>query len=147
LDSWALFTEPVGLAVHRDHHLAGRNMVALDQLSAERFLVQADSDVAAAFLHHLGELGITNVNTHQVATETDQVALLEANLGVAVMPESAMAANGLRHLEVDGLALRRTVSVYGIAGRRRSPVATTLLNLLRSADWSRPRASTPHAVH
>jgi len=32
--------------------------------------------------------------------------------------------------------VKRTIAVYGIAGRRRSPVATTLLNMLRAADWS-----------
>jgi hypothetical protein len=38
---------------------------------------------------------------------------------------------------LEGFDLTRTVAIYGVAGRKRSPVATTLLNLLRAADWSR----------
>jgi hypothetical protein len=32
--------------------------------------------------------------------------------------------------------LERTVYAYAAAGRRRTPEATTLLNMLRSADWA-----------
>jgi hypothetical protein len=35
------------------------------------------------------------------------------------------------------LDLNLTVAIYGVAGRKRSPVATMLSNLLRTADWSR----------
>ena len=45
-------------------------------------------------------------------------------------------AEGLRRVPLSGFDLRRTIAVYGIAGRRRSAVASTLLNMLRAADWS-----------
>jgi hypothetical protein len=43
-------------------------------------------------------------------------------------------------LPIDGLGLRRTVSLYAVAGRARSPAAAALVKLLRAADWSEPRA-------
>ena len=33
--------------------------------------------------------------------------------------------------------LRRTVYLYGVAGRQRTPVASAVLKMLRAADWSR----------
>jgi hypothetical protein len=33
--------------------------------------------------------------------------------------------------------LRRTVYLYGVAGRQRTPVAAAILKMLRAADWSR----------
>jgi hypothetical protein len=39
--------------------------------------------------------------------------------------------------------MRRTVAVYAVAGRLRSPVATAMLNMLRGADWSAHGVSEP----
>jgi hypothetical protein len=38
---------------------------------------------------------------------------------------------------VAGLDLRRTVSLYGVAGRQRTPTANMIMKMLRGADWSR----------
>jgi hypothetical protein len=49
---------------------------------------------------------------------------------------------------VDGLGLRRQVSLYAVAGRERSAAAGGLMKLLRAADWSmmRPPARKAAAV-
>jgi hypothetical protein len=36
---------------------------------------------------------------------------------------------------LNGLDLARTVSIYSVAGRKRSTACATLLNMLRAADW------------
>jgi DNA-binding transcriptional LysR family regulator len=137
LDSWPLFTEPYELVVNRRHRLAGRNRVEFDQLSDERLLVHAECEMAEELSLRLCGRGITTAGAHQVTTDHDLLALLEANLGVAIVPASATRSERLRSVPLEGLDLSRTVAVYGIAGRKRSSVATTLLNLLRAADWSR----------
>ena len=137
LDTWPLFTEPFELIVSRDHKLAGRNMVELDQLSGERFLVQAECEMADELSLRLNVKGIAKSNAHEVTTHHDLIALLEANLGVAIIPASATRSERLRCVPIKGLDLKRTVAIYSVAGRQRSPVATTLLNLLRAADWTR----------
>ncbi len=38
---------------------------------------------------------------------------------------------------IEGVDVKRNITLYGIAGRRRSPAGATLLNLLRATDWSR----------
>jgi DNA-binding transcriptional LysR family regulator len=137
LDSWPLFTEPFELIVHRGHSLAGRNLVGFDQLADERLLVQAECEMAEELALRLSRQGITTASAHQVSTDHDLVALVEAGLGIAIVPASAMRSERLRSVPLEGLDLARTVAVYGVAGRRRSPVGTMLLNLLRAADWSR----------
>jgi hypothetical protein len=79
---------------------------------------------------------IVNTATHQVATQEDLLALLDANLGVAIIPDGASATNGFRRIPLMRLELARTVSVYTVAGRPRAVACATLLNLLRAADWS-----------
>jgi DNA-binding transcriptional LysR family regulator len=137
LDTWPLFTEPFELIVHRGHKLAGRNLVEFDQLADERLLLLAECEMADEIALRLSGQGMTTAGAHQVATDHDLITLVEAGLGIAIVPASALRSERLRSVPLDGLDLTRTVAVYGVAGRKRSPVATTLLNLLRAADWSR----------
>ncbi|HJS33034.1 MAG TPA: LysR family transcriptional regulator [Alphaproteobacteria bacterium] len=136
LDAWSLFTEPFELIVNRDHKLANQKTVDLDQLSGERFLVQAACEMVDEISLRLSMKGIAKTNAHEVTTHQDLIAMLEANLGVAIVPVSTRRSERLRSLPINGLDLTRTVAIYSVAGRRRSHVATTLLNLLRAADWT-----------
>ena len=65
------------------------------------------------------------------------MALLEAGVGVALLPRSTKAPDTLLRLMVDKLELNRTVYLYGVAGRQRTAVASTLMKMLRACDWSR----------
>ena len=62
-------------------------------------------------------------------------ATVAAGLGVAVVPLSFAAPAGLRTLTLDELGLRRTVSLYAVAGRQRSAAAATFMKMLRAANW------------
>ncbi len=41
----------------------------------------------------------------------------------------------MKHAPVNGVELRRSVYLYGVAGRQRTPVASAILKMLRAADW------------
>jgi len=138
LDAWPIFEEPLELIVRRDHRLANAGEVELGQLAGERFLLRPRCELADLILRGLRANGIDAVNAHEVETDHDMIALLEANYGVAVAPASALtSSDALIHLPIAGVDLRRPVIVYGVAGRRRSTAATTLLNLLRAGDRQR----------
>jgi len=64
------------------------------------------------------------------------VALIESDLGVAFAPRSSCRRT-LKQAPVKGVELRRTVYLYGVAGRQRTAVASAILKMLRAADWSR----------
>ena len=60
---------------------------------------------------------------------------------MALMPRSAKAPDTLMRIAVERLELNRTIYLYGVAGRQRTPVASALLNMLRACDWSRYAAA------
>jgi DNA-binding transcriptional LysR family regulator len=147
LDRWPIFAEPMSVTVHMDHRLARQNDVTIEHLSGERFLTLVGCEMAKAQLAYLTENGVSGVSTHEVDSDHDLVALLEANAGVAVMPASAPRSAVLCRPMVRGWRLQRDVSVYGVSGRQRAPVATTLLNLLRAADWTDFESGRPAATN
>jgi DNA-binding transcriptional LysR family regulator len=137
LDSWPLFAEPYELMFHPDHAFAARidAVIEVKALDGERLMLRADCEMADELLARLREFGINVADAYQLENDQDVVVLLEANLGVAVVPESNAKNASLRHAAIKDFGLERPVAIYGVAGRRRSPMATSLLNLLRASDW------------
>jgi hypothetical protein len=68
------------------------------------------------------------------------IELVEADIGVAVIPDTSPIPQTLKRTRVDGLDARRTIHLYGIAGRERTAVASAVMRMLRGADW-RPSES------
>ena len=83
----------------------------------------------------LREHGLDVDRSHEVASERDLIELLEADIGVAVVPDTASIPPTLKRATVDGLDARRTVNLYGVAGRERTAVASAVMRMLRGADW------------
>lgn len=139
LESWPMFSEAFDLVVGVDHPLAMHNELDLDVelIRDTRFLIHADTDMAEFNTERLGAVGLNLDHAHEVDSDRDLEALVVAEIGVAIMPASAMNSARVRHLACSALDLRRTVAVYSVAGRARSREASALLNLVRSADWSR----------
>ncbi|MCI0737006.1 MAG: hypothetical protein L0Y50_12185, partial [Beijerinckiaceae bacterium] len=54
---------------------------------------------------------------------------------VGLLPESTARSHLLLCVPVSGLELRRTISLYAVAGRQRPPAASLLIKLLRASDW------------
>ena len=136
LDSWPLFTEGFELIVSQQHRLANREAIEIEELRGERLLVRTYCEQGSEVAELLGNRGIDVGLTHELSSERDLVALLEANVGVAIVPRSFGHASSLKRAQIGGLDLRRTVYLYGVAGRQRTPVAGTAMKLLRSSSWT-----------
>ena len=54
---------------------------------------------------------------HDIASERDLIELLEADIGIAVIPLTSPIPSTLKRAAVDGLDVRRTVQLYSVAGR------------------------------
>jgi DNA-binding transcriptional LysR family regulator len=65
------------------------------------------------------------------------MALVEAGFGLALVPRSDAIPATITRVAVNGIDLRRSVYLFGVAGRERTAVASALLKLVRAADWSR----------
>jgi hypothetical protein len=65
------------------------------------------------------------------------MSMLASDLGVAIVPRSTSSPDTLARVMINGLALRRPVQLYGVAGRQRTAVAALIMKMLRAANWSR----------
>ena len=135
-DRWILFTEPFVLAVSKAHRYANRTRIALGELRGERIVRRSHCECLEDVEALLKERGLTDLQRHEASSEADVVGLLSANVGVALVPLSADLPADVRRLCVEDANLEREVCVYGVAGRPRSPIASTLLKMLRASDWS-----------
>jgi DNA-binding transcriptional LysR family regulator len=135
LDELPLFEEPFGFVVSRTHRLADRNEVEFKDLAHEKLLINTGCEMVEELKACLEANGILDTATHQVATQEDVLALLKADLGVAIIPIGAVEANEICRIPLKQLNLVRKVSVYTVAGRHRAIACATLFNTLRAADW------------
>jgi len=139
-DRWTLFSEPFVLAVSESHRYANRKRVTMQELLGERIIRRSHcerlEDVEALLKKH----GLIDLQRHEASSEVDVVGLLSANMGVALVSASAELPGDVRRLCIEDAHIEREVCVYGVAGRPRSPIASTLLKMLRASDWSAYRA-------
>jgi DNA-binding transcriptional LysR family regulator len=135
LDVWPLFTEGFDLVVHGQHTLAKRDQVVFEDLRSEQLLSRRYCEHAERINDSLRERGLDVDRKHEISSERDLIELLEADIGVAVIPHTATMPKTLQRRAVDGLDARRTVHLYGVAGRERTPVAAAVMRMLRGTDW------------
>ena len=65
------------------------------------------------------------------------MSLLEAGLGAALVPRSTQSPATLMRIAVNGVEVKRTVHLDGVAGRQRTAVVSAMMKMLRADDWSR----------
>jgi DNA-binding transcriptional LysR family regulator len=135
LDAWPLFTEDFRLVVNSRHRFASRSSVDLEDLRTEQLLSRGYCEHASRLSAVLREHGIKVEHCHDISSERDLITLLEADIGVAVIPDTSPIPPTLERASVEGLDARRTVNLYGVAGRERTAVASTMVRMLRGANW------------
>jgi DNA-binding transcriptional LysR family regulator len=137
LDVWPLFTEDFQLVFSRRHRLADRDNIELEDLRSEQWLSRSYCEHGERLSATLREHGLDVDHGHEVWSERDLVELVEAGIGVAIIPDTSPVPQTLKRTAVDGLDARRTIHLYGVAGRERTAVASAMMRLLRGADWRR----------
>jgi DNA-binding transcriptional LysR family regulator len=137
LDAWSLFTEGFVLVVGDGHHLAGCGSIHLSDLRSESLLLRTYCEHLESLVTVLRNRDFAVDRAHEVPSEHDLEIFLERGFGVAFAPQSVLFSDRVKRVLVTGLDLRRTVSLYGVAGRQRTPVANMIMKMLRAADWSR----------
>jgi DNA-binding transcriptional LysR family regulator len=136
LDSWPLFSEGFCAVLPSEHRLANRSSIAPADLVDERIIVRSHCEQADELAESLRNLDIDISRHHEIRCEGDLVPLLEASVGIAFVSGSACAHQMLRGVPLNGIELKRTIYVYGVAGRERTAVASTLLKMLRASSWT-----------
>ena len=136
LDSWPLFTEDFQLAVNSMHVFAQRPSIAIDDLKEERLMVRPYCETTGKILDLLRGREFDVTHFHEVSANGDLLSLVEAGLGVALVPRSTQSPATLVRIAVEDFELRRTIHLYGVAGRQRTAVASAMMKMLRAYDWS-----------
>jgi DNA-binding transcriptional LysR family regulator len=137
LDRWPLFNESFILVATLGHRLAGSSIVGFADLREEPILVRTACEHTEALASLLRSKALNVDRAHEISSEPDLAAFVEQGIGIAFVPRSSFGLARVSRISVDDLDLRRTVFLYGVAGRQRTPVANTLMKMLRAADWSR----------
>ena len=135
LDTWKLFDEPFDMVFNRSHRLANHEIIGLEDLKRERFLLRSHCEKGADLAELLRANGLNADNRHEVSSDQDLLALLDANIGIGFLPRTVNTPQSLVRAALPGFDLGRTVCLYGVAGRQRTPVAATFMKMLRAAKW------------
>jgi len=137
LDRWPLFSESFVLVSGSGHRLANSPSVSLADLREEPILIRTACEHFEALADLLRTHALKVDRAHEISSEPDLAAFVEQGMGIAFVPRSSFGTAPLSRVAVSDLDLRRTVFLYGVAGRQRTPVANTLMKMLRATDWSR----------
>ena len=134
-DAFPLFDMSCELGTSPDHKLAAQAYVDFKDLASETLVIDTSCELTEEFRARLKANGILDSAIHYVTRREDQLALLKANLGVAIVTVAGAEMHGLSHIPLRQLDLRLTVSAYTVAGRQRGKASFMLLNMLRAANW------------
>lgn len=140
LDTWKLFEEPFDMVFSRSHRLASHEHISLEDLRPERFLLRSHCEKCTDLADMLRSKGLNADHRHEVSSDQDLLALLEANIGIGFLPRTVNAPAALVRTSVEDIEMSRIVSLYGVAGRQRTPIAATFMKMLRAAAWPRKTA-------
>ena len=121
--------------VEERHRLADRDSVDIEDLRSEQLLSRNYCEHAERLGASFREHGLDIDRSHEISSERDLIELVEADIGVAVIPDTSRIPQTLKRAAVDGLDARRTIHLYGVAGRERTAVASAVMRMLRGADW------------
>jgi DNA-binding transcriptional LysR family regulator len=135
LDTWKLFEESFDMVFNRTPRLAIHESIELEDLKRERFLLRSHCEKGAELAALLRANGLNADSRHEVSSDQDLLALLEANIGIGFLPRTVATPPSLVRAALPGFGLGRTVCLYGVAGRQRTPVAATFMKMLRAAKW------------
>ncbi|HEY4553921.1 MAG TPA: LysR family transcriptional regulator [Bacillaceae bacterium] len=135
IESIPLYKEKLVLVLHRDHRLAGKEAVALEELSNEPFIIstegfQTREDILHAF--HIEHL-TPNIKLEIERFET-ALALVKENLGVTIIPENYLMGQAYETIikkTVESPALERTVYLTYLKNRYLAPAVEAFLEEIR----------------
>lgn len=132
---WApLFSEPLLVAVPRDHPLADRGAVNIEALAGEPLiLMKSGHGFRKIVLDYLGRRGLEPTIVYESSGIETVQALVEAGLGVSLVPRMVRKDPGPVYLDILPPTPTRTLSLAARSGAAGSPAASALEQSVR--DW------------
>lgn len=134
IDFRGMMADPFVLACRHDHGFARRSQVAWKELSGQRVIIVGRTSgnralIDNALAQHGGQLGWT----YEVSHLSGSLGLVEAGLGVAILPRLATPAEGhqiIRTVRLTEPEVTRTIGIVRRRGAALSPLAGQFLEML-----------------
>ncbi len=105
-----LFREGYGLALPRDHPLAGRPSVTAEDVGGEPMIVRRHCEALSEVSNYFTSRGIRPFMAARTGRDDRALAFVRAGLGVTVMPHG-FAAEGIALPALTGFSATRTIGV------------------------------------
>ena len=144
--SWTLFSTGMRVFMNRAHRLANQPAIGIGMLSGERLLIRPYCEAAQQVSRLLAHHGIHQAGADQAASDHDVAALIEANLGLSLMPAVTPYGQEVVAMPVDGLDIECPMQLHTVIGRQHTPAAACLIQLLRAANWPEILSDTAKAA-
>ncbi len=134
LHAYPLFEEDYVIAFPRDHRFRSMESVSLSDLEGERYLSRVNCEYLDAFRTDGSSFEITLDDRFESENENWVQAMVIADLGCAIMPESLARHPVMHYRPLVSPLVRRTVCVVTRRGRRHSPVVEFFVNVCKNLD-------------
>ena len=132
-----LFSDRLAAFVPAGHALARRRSLRFRELGTHPLILTGQETSVRQLLERtLADQRLPIQIAQEVTYMSTAIGLVEAGIGVAILPESAFTADLARRVQIVAIrepVLRRDVAILMRAGRSRSPAAERLVATLRSA--------------
>jgi len=143
----AISEAPFVLVMRPDHPLASRRSVAWGDIKGERLLsVAAGSGNRTLLDNALARVSRRPAVFHEASHVAGVLALVEAGLGIAALPELALPAPGLVGVPLVRPAVTRTLGLIRRKGRHLQPAAEILFRMVEAAHVLKPLPADRAAV-
>ncbi len=138
IDVHPLYTEQYVIAFPPGHRFERLEAVAWSDLAGERYLERLNCEYMAHYEQAVGDVDLRLDVRYESEHEDWIQAMILAGLGCACMPEHMPMFPAVKTRPLVAPALRRTISLASVRGRRHSPVVGLFSRLCRSMKWPEP---------
>jgi LysR family transcriptional regulator, transcription activator of glutamate synthase operon len=127
-----LIAEQLAVIVPQTHRLGGRRRIRMAELADERFITYRTGSRLRELLLAAGHEAGFEPNVALESNESHLIRRLVARgLGVAILPRSVAAGDGISVATLIEPALKRDITLAWRAGRRHTPAVTEFMELCR----------------
>ncbi|MFT5868449.1 MAG: LysR family hydrogen peroxide-inducible transcriptional activator [Paracoccaceae bacterium] len=137
LEALPLFEENYVITFPKDHRFRNFDSVAVADLEGERYLRRINCEYLDGFHKSSETFDVTMDVRFESENENWIQAMVLADLGCAIMPQSLVRHPELHQRPLVSPSASRTISVVTRRGRRHSPQVDYFINLCKSFDWDR----------
>lgn len=136
LDIYPLYDECYVVAMPANHRLAGANQISLAELDGENYVERINCEFDDHFDFEHGEWPIEISVRFRSEREDWVQAMIAAEIGVAIMPESFPLMPGVTSALLIAPPVKRAISIVTVKNRALPQSAVEFKSLVQAQSWT-----------